>query len=145
MGNPLLCDDGVGLRIAAELKERVSRPEVIIMETGIAGLALLDLLIGYDKAIIIDAIQTVDGKAGQIYKLDPQAFDTARRAVSPHDIDFTTAVEFGRKLGLHMPGKIVIFAVETSDVSTFTEECTPEVRKAIPICADMVIDELKKG
>lgn len=145
MGNPLLCDDGVGLRVAAELKERVDQPEVTIMETGIAGLALLDLLLGYDTAIIIDAIQTVDGKAGHIYKLDPQAFDAARHAVSPHDIDFTTAIEFGRKLGLSMPQKIVIFAIETSDVSTFSEECTPEVRKAIPSCTEMIIKELKKG
>ena len=145
MGNPLLCDDGVGLRIAAELKDRIDKPEVTIMETGIAGLALLDLLFGYDKAIIIDAIQTVDGKAGQIYRLDPRAFDAARRSVSPHDIDFTTAVDFGKRLGLSMPQKIVIFAIETSDISTFREECTPEVQKAIPNCVEMVLKELKKG
>jgi hydrogenase maturation protease len=145
MGNPLLCDDGVGLRIAAELKDRVNQPEVTITETSIAGLALLDLLVGYDRAIIIDAIQTVDGKPGHIYQLDTEAFDTARHAVSPHDIDFTTAVEFGRKLGLHMPQQIVIFAIETSDVSTFREECTPEVQKAIPTCVKMVLQELKRG
>ena len=145
MGNPLLCDDGVGLRVAAELKERVTEPQITIVETGIAGLALLDLLVGYSKAIIIDAIQTIDGEPGQIYKLDSKAFDTARHAVSPHDIDFTTAVEFGSKLGLSMPQKIVIFAIETSDVSTFKEECTPEVQKAIPKCVDMVLKEIKRG
>jgi len=145
MGNPLLCDDGVGLRVVAKLKDKIDQPDVTIMETSIAGLALLDLLIGYDKAIIVDAIQTLGGKAGQIYRLDPKAFDVARSAVSPHDIDFTTAIEFGKKLGLTMPQQIVIFAIETSDVSTFREECTPEVQKAIPICIRMVLKEMKKG
>jgi hydrogenase maturation protease len=145
MGNPLLCDDGIGLKIAAELRDRVNQAEIDVMETGIAGLALLDLLVGYDTAIIIDAIQTVDGKPGRIYKLDTQAFDSARRAVSPHDIDFTTALEFGSKLGLPMPERVTIFAIETSDVCTFSEECTPEVQKAIPRCVRMVLKELKKG
>ena len=142
MGNPLLCDDGVGLRVVAELKDRVDQQEVTIMETGIAGLALLDLLVGYERAIIVDAIQTVGGKAGHIYRLDTQAFDAARHTVSPHDIDFTTALEFGKKLGLSLPQQITIFAIEASDVHTFIEECTPEVRQAIPVCVEMVLREL---
>ncbi len=145
MGNPLLCDDGVGLRVAAELKDRVEQPEITVMETGVAGLSLLDLLVGYERAIIIDAIQTVGGKAGQIYRLDPKAFDTALHTASAHGIDFTTALEFGKKLGLPLPQQIIIFAIEASDVSTFSEECTPEVRKAIPTCVEMVLQELKRG
>jgi hydrogenase maturation protease len=145
MGNPLLCDDGVGLRVAAELKDRVEQPEITVMETGVAGLSLLDLLVGYDRAIIIDAIQTVGGKAGQIYRLDPKAFDTALHTASAHGIDFTTALEFGKKLGLPLPQQIIIFAIEASDVSTFNEECTPEVQKAIPTCVEMVLQELKRG
>ena len=145
MGNPLLCDDGVGLRVAAELKDRVEQPEITVMETGVAGLSLLDLLVGYDRAIIIDAIQTVGGKAGQIYRLDPKAFDTALHTASAHGIDFTTALEFGKKLGLPLPQQIIIFAIEASDVSTFNEECTPEVQKAIPTCVEMVLREIRRN
>jgi len=142
MGNPLLCDDGVGLRVAAELKNRVDRPDITVTETGVAGLSLLDLLVGYDKAIIIDAIQTVSGKAGQIYRLEPKSFDTALHTASAHGIDFTTALEFGKKLGLPLPQQIVIFAVEASDVTTFREECTPEVKQAVPVCVEMILREL---
>ena len=114
------------------------------METSVAGLSLLDLLVGYDRAIIIDAIQTLDGKPGQIYRLDPEAFDTTRRTISPHDVNFTTALEFGKKVGLPLPQEIVIFAVEVSDVSTFSEEYTPQVKQAIPTCVEMVLQELKR-
>ncbi len=142
LGNSLLCDDGVGIYVAAELKNRIDRPEITVMETGVAGLSLLDLLVGYDRAIIVDAIQTVGGKAGQIYRLEPKAFDTALHTASAHGIDFTTALEFGKKLGLPLPQEIVIFAIEASNVSTFSEECTPEVKSAIPACVKMVLQEL---
>jgi len=145
MGNSLLSDDGVGLCVAAEIKNRLDQPEITILETGVAGLSLLDLLVGYGRAIIIDAIQTVGGKAGQIYRLGPESFDTTRRTATSHDVDFTTALEFGKKAGLALPQEIVIFAIEASDVSTFSEECTPEVSKAIPICIEMVLQELKRG
>jgi hydrogenase maturation protease len=142
LGNSLLCDDGVGIYVASELKNRVDQPEITVMETGVAGLSLLDLLVGYDRAIIVDAIQTVGGKAGQIYRLEPKAFDTALHTASAHGIDFTTALEFGKKLGLPLPQEIVIFAIEASDISTFSEECTPEVKSAIPACVEMVLQEL---
>ena len=145
MGNSLLSDDGVGLYVAAELRNKLNEPEITVMETGVAGLSLLDLLVGYERAIIIDAIQTVGGKAGQIYRLDPGAFDTARHTASAHGIDFTTALKFGKKLGLPLPQEIIIFAIEALDVSTFSEECTPKVKQAIPICVEMVLRELKRG
>jgi len=144
MGNSLLSDDGVGLYIVAELKNRLNEPEVTITETGVAGLSILDLLVGYDRAIIIDAIQTVDGKAGQIYRLGPEAFDATRRTATSHDVDFTTALAFGNKLNLPLPQEIVIFAIEASDVSSFSEECTPEVKQAVPICVEMVLQEIKR-
>jgi len=145
MGNSLLSDDGVGLQVVTELKSRLDQPDITILETGVAGLSLLDLLVGYDRAIIIDAIQTVGGKAGQIYRLGPEAFDTTRRTATSHDVDLTTALELGKRAGLATPQEIVIFAIEASDVSTFSEECTPEVRKAIPTCIEMVMQELNEN
>jgi hydrogenase maturation protease len=144
LGNSLLSDDGVGLTIASELKNRLNESDITVMETSVAGLSLLDLVVGYDRAIIIDAIQTLDGKPGQIYRLDPEAFDTTRRTISPHDVNFTTALEFGKKVGLPLPREIVIFAIEASDVSTFSEEYTPQVKQAIPTCVEMVLQEIKR-
>jgi hydrogenase maturation protease len=145
LGNPILSDDGVGLHIAEELEGKVDQQEVTVMETSMAGLNLLDLLAGYDKAIMIDAIQTVGGQAGQIYRLDPEALDFTRHSATPHDVNFATALELGRRVGLALPTQIVIFAVEVADASTFSEECTPEVKGAIPVCVEMIIQELDGG
>ena len=143
LGNPILSDDGVGLQVAAELKSRLNQREVTIIETSMsAGLDLLEQLVGYDRVIIIDAIQTVSGKAGQIYRLDPEAFNETRHAATPHDVNFATALELGNRLCLDMPRQIVVFAIEVADANTFSEECTPDVRQAIPVCVEMVVREL---
>lgn len=142
LGNPILTDDGVGTRVARELEGRLDQ-EVTVMETSLAGLNMLDLLAGYDRAIIIDAIQTVGGKAGQIYQLDLEAFDTTRHAASAHDVNFATALELGNRLGLALPSQIDIFAIEVADASHFGEECTPRVQEAIPLCVEMIVHELK--
>ena len=100
LGNPILSDDGVGLRIARVLGSKLNQPEVTEMETSTADLNLLNLLAGYDRAIIIDAIQTTGGKAGQIYRLEPGVFDATRHGATPHYVNFATVLELGSKLGL---------------------------------------------
>ena len=136
-------DDGVGIQVAKELKAKIEQHNVAVEETSMAGLNLLDLLAGYDRVIIVDAIQTTGGRAGQIYKLEPTSFYITRHAATPHDVNFATALELGSRLGLTLPKRIDIFAIEVADVSTFSEEYTPEVRQAIPVCVEKIIQELK--
>jgi len=142
LGNPILSDDSVGLRVARELANRFNQPDVTVMETSVAGLDFLDLLVGYDRAIIIDAIQTKEGKVGQVYRFEPEVFDATRHASTPHDVNFATALELGHRLGLDLPQRIAIFAIEVQNVISFSEECTPEVMTAIPVCVRMITREL---
>lgn len=102
-------------------------------------------MVGYDKVIIIDAIKTTRGKPGQIYRLDLESFKATQHAVSTHDINLTTAIELGKRLGLAMPQNIDILAIEVIDIDHFSEECTPEVASAIPECVEMIINELKES
>ena len=145
LGNPILSDDGVGFHVARACDGKFDQKEVTVEETSMAGLNLLDLLTDYDRAILIDSIQTARGQAGQIYRLDPRAFDATRHAASPHDINFATALELGNRLGLRLPQQIVVFAIEAADVSTFSEACTSEVRRAVAVCVDMIAQELRGG
>ena len=145
LGNPILTDDGVGPRVARELEGRLDQQEATVMESSLAGLDMLDLLTDYDRVIIIDAIQTDEGMPGRIYQLEPDILASTRHAGTPHDVNLATALELGKKLGLSLPQQISIFAIEVKDVTSFGEKCTPEVMKAIPACATMVIRELRGG
>lgn len=142
LGNPILTDDGVGNRVAAEVKRGLESQGPTVLESSLGGLRMLDILAGYERAIIIDSIQTKNGKPGQIHRLDAEDFNSARHTSSSHDVSFATALEFGQKIGMELPRKIDIFAVEVTEVNTFSETCTPEVERAIPICAAMVLEEL---
>ncbi len=141
LGNPILSDDGVGCQVAMALKDRLKEPEVDVIEASIAGLDFLDILTAYDRAIIIDAIQTGKGLPGQIYRLEPEMLIDTRHTGTPHDVNLATALELGKKLHLPLP-QITIFAIEAKDVTSFSEKCTPEVMKAIPTCVSMVVQEL---
>lgn len=116
--------------------------DVTILEGGMDGITLLGLLTEYDRAIFIDAVQTNKQNAGHIYRIDPAVMNEALYPVITHGIDLITALELGKKLDLTMPRKIIIFAVEVSDISTLSETCTPGVQKAVPICTKMIIQEL---
>jgi hydrogenase maturation protease len=142
IGNPILSDDGAGIRVAQEVGNQLNDPQVTVAETSEAGLRLLDSIVGYDKVIIIDAVQTEKGQAGQIYHMGPEDFSFAKHFSSPHQINLITALELGNALDLAMPQKITIFAVEAKDITTFSEKCTTKVEQAIPKLVKMVMEEL---
>lgn len=143
MGNSILSDDSVGIRVAHELRGKVDPSSVTIEEASVGGLNMLDLIVGFDKAIIIDAIQTTDGHVGQIYRLTDDFFNSTRYATSAHDVNFATAIELGKKLGLAIPKEIIVFAIEVKEIITFSETCTPEVEAAIPVAVNKVLGELQ--
>jgi hydrogenase maturation protease len=142
LGNPILSDDGVGIKVAHEAASQVNNPQVTVAEISAAGLSFLDSIVGYDKVIIIDAIQTEKGRAGQIYRMGTADFSLTKHFSSPHQINLATALELGKMLDLAMPRKITVFAVEAKDVTSFSEKCTPEVEQVIPEVVRMVLEEL---
>lgn len=141
IGNPILTDDGVGIKIAQWLKEE--NPKLEVMETSEAGINFLDLVIGYDKLIIIDSIKTKQGKPGELYKLELEDLKPTMDFLPSHGIDIATAFEVGRKLGFKMPKYISIYAIEIKSNLTFGEECTEEVRERIPFIAGQIMEEEK--
>jgi len=142
LGNPILSDDGAGIRVAQKVGKQLDDPQITVAETSEAGLRLLDSIVGYDKVIIIDAVQTEKGQAGQIYRMEPQDFSSAKYLSLPHQINLATSLELGNALNLAMPQKITIFAVEAKDITSFSEKCTPQVERAIPELVKMVLQEL---
>ena len=145
LGKPILSDDSVGFRVVQQLEARFDKPDLTLVESSASGLGLLDLITGYDKVIIIDAIKTQGGEAGKIYRLGAENLGAIRHSASPHDINLATALELGKKLGAALPQQIIIFAIEVVEVTTFSEKCTPEVEKAIPLAASMVAEGLNSG
>jgi hydrogenase maturation protease len=142
LGNPILSDDGAGIRVAQEVGKQLNDPQITVSETSEAGLRLLDSIVGYDKVIIIDAVQTEKGQVGQLYRMGSEDFSLTKHFSSPHQINLATSLELGNALNLAMPQKITIFAIEAKDITSFSEKCTPEVEQSIPEAVKMVLEEL---
>ena len=139
LGNPLLTDDSVGLRVVDRLRSALDGwPGLELAEDYWGGLRLMERLVGYDRAIIIDA-QRSGAPAGTVSILSANAPPT-RHGDSAHDVDLWTALEFGRQAGAAVPtaSSIRIVAIEAADVDTFGEECTPAVAASIPRAAEAV-------
>ena len=151
LGNPILTDDGVGIHVVREVASRIthhaSRLGVTFAEASVGGLRLLDTLAGYERAIIVDAIQTRDGKPGDIYHLYPNDLGASLHSGSTHDLSLPGALTLGRGMGMMLPDDeaIVIIAIEVEDVLTFGEDCTPAVEAAIPRAVEAVLARLGAG
>ncbi len=131
LGNTVLSDDGVGVFVARRLRGTVDGA-VDIIEAELAGLDLMEMMKGYNRAVIIDSIKLDGEEPGTVFKL---AFDDLKitpRLASCHDIDIGTAIALGKRLGFHMPEEVVIYAVQAEDTLTLHEGCLEKVESAIP-------------
>jgi hydrogenase maturation protease len=144
LGNPILTDDGIGIYVVQELGTHSLPSDVTCAEASVGGLRLLEIISGYDRVIIVDAIQTRDGKPGDIYRLGAGDLLVSLHAGSTHDLSLPGALTLGRNLGMSLPDDeaITIIAIEVEDVLTFGEECTPQVAVAIPRAVETVLAEL---
>ena len=140
LGNPVVSDDSVGLRVAEKLKPLLAdRAGVEVAEDYWGGLRLMERMIGFDRAIIIDAMQSGD-PPGTVRRLTPDSIATQHSA-SAHDVNLPTALEFGRQAGMSLPKNehILLVGIEAEDILTFGERCTPAVEAAIPLAVEEVM------
>ena len=146
LGNPILSDDGVGVRVAEEVQSRLpAASQTEVMEVSVGGLTLMEFMIGYDRAIIIDAIQLEHTQPGRIHRMsidDLRDINPTQHSASPHDTTLITALQMGHEIGLKLPKEIIIFAIEAERVLDFGEELTPAVAAAIPTATTAVLNEL---
>ena len=132
LGNDILTDDAVGLRVVHELRrELAGHPSIDIRETTEMGLALLDFITGYPAVVIVDSIQTGRVAPGFLHELDAAALNqlTGR---TPHFLGLSETLALGRQLGLAMPEQVKIFAIEVADAFTLGTTLTPALQAALP-------------
>jgi hydrogenase maturation protease len=141
LGNPILSDDGLGLYVAQRLRETPLPETVDIRESEVAGLRVLELVRGYQKVVIIDALCS-GREPGEIVRYDAADFVGGHRYVSAHSIGLGTTLELGRRLGYDMPTDVVVFAVEAVDVETFGERFSSPVAQAAELLIETVRAEI---
>ena len=111
VGNSILGDDGVGVHVANEVKKQIHENSIIIDEATTGGMNLLDLIVGYDKAIIIDAVKSKENEHGTVKKIMIDDFNTMH-SCNPHDVSLIEAIKMAKKMGeKRIPKKIIIIGI----------------------------------
>ena len=139
LGNDVLSDDAIGLFVARELRRRFAgHPSVHARETAEMGLALLDFLVGYDAAAIVDSIQTGRAEPGFIHKLDAASL-TQFTGRTPHFLGVGETLALGARLQMPMPKQVMILAVEVEDPFTLSTQLTPALQAALPAIVEQIV------
>jgi hydrogenase maturation protease len=144
LGNTILGDDGIGIRVVRDLRKTcVDAAGVEVVEASLAGMVLLDVIAGFDRVIVVDAIMTDDANpAGFVYELTLDDLGALVVPFASHALDLKTSIELGRRLGYKMPRSVRICAIKIAENTVFTEDLTPPVKKALPVVVERLRKEL---
>lgn len=142
VGNILLKDEGVGVRMIQRLEKKYRFPaHVEPMDGGVLGLNLLAVIAESDRLIVIDAVKN-GGKPGDTYRF---AFDeipySVRTKNSLHQMDLMDALTVVELIA-ERP-ETVIVGIEPHDISPWGVELTPPVEASMDKLEAMVMEELR--
>ncbi|HKI52607.1 MAG TPA: hydrogenase maturation protease [Anaerolineales bacterium] len=147
LGNPILGDDGVGWKVANEVMGHLPEDaSVDVTCLSVGGISLMEYLIGYDQAIIVDAFAT-DAPVGSIsvLRLDQLPNYSAFHTTSSHDTSLQKAMELGKAMGFHLPDNVMIVGIATRQVFDFSEDLSPPVARVVHSVGTIVLDMLKES
>jgi hydrogenase maturation protease len=140
-----LGDDGVGIHVSDELKKRIKDPNITIDDAVTGGMNLLELLLGYDKAIIVDAVKSNEGKVGEVKRIPLDNFSTMH-SCNPHDVSLIEAIEVAKKMGeKRIPQEIIVIGIIMKEIPCeFGEKLSEKIEAAVPKAVEMAQNEIKK-
>jgi hydrogenase maturation protease len=141
VGNLILKDEGVGIHIIKEMKNKKLPVGVTALDAGTASLDLLSVICESEKIIVIDALRSGE-EPGTVYRCLPEELvDTDKESLSLHEIDLLDVLLMSRQLGGQ--ACVVIIGVEPKEIE-YGLELTPKVKAAVPRVIQAVFEELKE-
>jgi len=138
LGNDILADDALGIRVAEALRARVPGTVEVVASME-SGYHLLDYLLGVERVVVVDTVMSGGKPPGHIYEVGEGDFEIIP-GTSPHYIGLFETLALGRELGLDVAAELTIIAVEASDCTTVGGEMNPLVERAIPGVIERVED-----
>lgn len=138
LGNDLIGDDGLGIAAARQLRESLADcAEVDILETSAAGIALLEAFMGYDKAVIIDAVKTDAVAPGTVREWKTEELSEVL-APSPHYAGLPELLALAKQMQLDYPEEFAIYSMEAEDPFTIGKGLSPAIQAELPALIEQV-------
>jgi len=143
LGNILLSDEGVGVRIVEALDASHELPdEVESLDGGTSGMELLDMVAGRDCLIVADAVNAA-GPAGRVIRLENDdirmLFETR---FSPHQLGLSDMLAALRLID-EAPRRVVVIGVVPENLKTGLD-LSPAAAGGRDVAVAMIVDELTR-
>lgn len=140
IGNILLRDEGVGVRVVEALQQMQLADCVEVVDGGTAGADLVDVLADRDKVVVIDAIES-QSPPGTVFRLrSEELMPSPGSTLSLHQLGLVESLMMAQQLGC-APRQVVVFGIQPDQVIPGLD-LTPEVANAIPRVVDAVLEEI---
>lgn len=144
VGNILLSDEGVGVRVVEALQERHSLPDgVEVLDGGTCGMDLLDVIAGRDHLILVDAVNTGSPPGTLVRYADRDIPAVFRTKMSPHQLGLVDVLALLKLLDSE-PKRVTVIGVEPASLGLGLE-LTPVVAARLDEAVEMVWTELGGG
>ena len=140
LGNDIMGDDAAALVAAQRLKAR-GISDVDVSDTIEAGLALLEILSGYQQVLLLDTIVTGHHAPGTVLELSQEDF-TEVLGSSTHYAGLPEVIELARQLAITFPKDIRVLALEIETPTDFSDTLSPLIQAAIPGYVQKAVDIL---
>jgi hydrogenase maturation protease len=143
IGNPLMCDEGIGIRVIEELQSASGNfPEADFLDAGTGGIAMVHRLEGYKKAILIDCA-LMGQQPGTIKRFTPDDVTSVKQLahLSLHEADIISVLELARHIG-QCPDEVVFFGIEPVVIKQHLG-LTEKIESHLPDYIHAVTNELK--
>lgn len=145
IGNIFLGDDAFGVEVVKRLAGRALPANVRVVDFGIRGIDLAYALVeGYDKIIIIDAVQR-GGAPGTLYWIEPEVGSKA--SAETHNLAPADALAAAKGMGASL-SNVMILGCEAASVGTEFDpqmELSPPVAGAVETAVDMLLKCLEQA
>ena len=140
LGNELVCDDGVAIRVGRILASLPLPPEVQVEFTPQLGFDLLEVVQGAERIILVDAMST-GRPPGTCVTLEGSAIARyAAGAAISHTVGIAELIEVADRLA---PGgsrpSILFVGIEGQCFDRYGRDLGPRVRAAIPEAVTQVL------
>lgn len=143
LGNILLQDEGVGVRVVERLLSDYVFPDnVLVLDGGTLGLDLLPYIEDAQYVAIVDAVE-MNRAPGSLVRLENgeiPAFVTQK--LSPHQLGLQDMMALTKLRG-HSPEQVVLWGIQGASFEV-SLELTPAIAAQVQVLAENVLQELNR-
>jgi len=141
LGNLVHADDGAGIHAVQRMqKDPRVPPDVVLIDGGTQGLSLLPHISGFDRLLVIDAVDPGE-PPGTLLRLEGRALADMPGRSSVHQLGFSDLMVAMKLLG-DLPAEVIVFGVQPMSTE-WSVELSPPVEKAIGPLIDSVVAQLE--